>query len=77
MIRVINIKEEVLVTIEIVADVSYAWELIDRYITNTANDLLTPLIRKKIRILFCNLCAVSEIVAIPCTCNMESRRIRH
>ena len=47
MIRVINIKEEVLVTIEIVADVSYAWELIDRYITNTAYDLLTPLIRKK------------------------------
>ena len=32
MIRVINIKEEVLVTIEIVADVSYAWELIGRYI---------------------------------------------
>ncbi len=30
MIRVINIKEEVLITIEIVADVSYAWELIDR-----------------------------------------------
>ena len=76
MIRVINIKEEVLVTIEIVADVSYAWELIDRYITNTANDLLTPLIRQK-RILFRNWSAVSEIVVIPCTCSMASRRIRH
>ena len=39
MIRVINIKEEVLVTIEIVADVSYAWELIDRYITNIVDNL--------------------------------------
>ena len=48
MIRVINIKEEVLITIEIVADVSYAWELIDRYITNTANDLSTPLNHKKL-----------------------------
>ena len=31
MIRVINIKEEVLITIEIVADLSYAWVIIDRY----------------------------------------------
>ena len=31
MIRTINIKEEVLIAIEIVADLSYAWEIIDRY----------------------------------------------
>jgi hypothetical protein len=31
MIRTINIKEEVLVTISFVADLSYAWELIDNY----------------------------------------------
>ena len=31
MIRTINIKEEVLITIEIVADLSYAWDIIDRY----------------------------------------------
>ena len=30
MIRVINIKEEVLITIQIVADLSYAWVIIDR-----------------------------------------------
>ena len=29
MIRVINIKEEVLITIQIVADVSYCWKIID------------------------------------------------
>nr|XP_054772878.1 LOW QUALITY PROTEIN: WASH complex subunit 5-like [Lytechinus pictus] len=31
MIRTINIKEEVLITMQIVADVSYAWEIIDNY----------------------------------------------
>ena len=31
MIRTINIKEEVLITIEIVADLSYAWTLMDSY----------------------------------------------
>ena len=30
MIRVINIKEEVLITIQIVADLSYAWLIVDR-----------------------------------------------
>ena len=29
MIRTINIKEEVLITMQIVGDLSYAWELID------------------------------------------------
>ncbi|XP_076341935.1 WASH complex subunit 5-like isoform X1 [Tachypleus tridentatus] len=31
MLRTINIKEEVLITLHIVADLSYAWELIDSY----------------------------------------------
>lgn len=30
MIRTINIKEEVLITMQIVGDLSYAWQLIDR-----------------------------------------------
>lgn len=33
MIRIVNIKEEVLITIEIVADLSYAWVLMDKYYT--------------------------------------------
>ena len=33
MIRTINIKEEVLITIQIVGDLSYAWDIIDRYIS--------------------------------------------
>lgn len=31
MIRTINIKEEVLITIQIVADLSYAWDIMDSY----------------------------------------------
>ncbi|XP_041358411.1 WASH complex subunit 5-like [Gigantopelta aegis] len=31
MIRTINIKEEVLISIQIVADLSYAWQIIDRH----------------------------------------------
>lgn len=31
MIRTINIKEEVLITIQLVADLSYAWNIIDSY----------------------------------------------
>jgi len=30
MIRIINIKEEILINIQIIADLSYAWEIIDR-----------------------------------------------
>lgn len=33
MIRTINIKEEVLITMQIVGDLSYAWQIIDRYLT--------------------------------------------
>jgi len=32
MIRIINIKEEILINIEIIADLSYAWEIIDRFL---------------------------------------------
>ena len=32
MIRVINISEEVLIQIQIVADLSYAWQIIDRFV---------------------------------------------
>lgn len=35
MIRTINIKEEVLITMQIVGDLSYAWQIIDRYLLIT------------------------------------------
>ncbi|KJE94402.1 strumpellin, variant [Capsaspora owczarzaki ATCC 30864] len=40
MIRTINIKEEVLVNIELIADISYAWEIID---------LFTPFMQESIK----------------------------
>ncbi|CAN7999136.1 unnamed protein product, partial [Ixodes hexagonus] len=40
MLRIINVKEEVLVTLEVIADLSYAWEIIDGY---------TPFMQKGIR----------------------------
>ncbi|XP_037498148.1 WASH complex subunit 5 [Rhipicephalus sanguineus] len=40
MLRVINVKEEVLVTLEVIADLSYAWEIIDSY---------TPFMQKGIK----------------------------
>lgn len=33
MIRTINIKEEVLITMQIVGDLSYAWQIIDRCVS--------------------------------------------
>ncbi|XP_065308366.1 WASH complex subunit 5 [Dermacentor albipictus] len=40
MLRIINVKEEVLVTLEVIADLSYAWEIIDSY---------TPFMQKGIK----------------------------
>lgn len=33
MLRISNVKEEVLVTLEVIADLSYAWDIIDTYTT--------------------------------------------
>ena len=43
MLRTINIKEEVLITISIVADLSYAWEIIDNYTGKTELDHPSPI----------------------------------
>ena len=34
MVRTVNVKEEVLGSMQIVGDLSYAWELINRYVRN-------------------------------------------
>lgn len=58
MIRTINVKEEVLVTISFVADLSYAWELIDNY---------TRRLRVVVSISLTRLVASPSIyVPIPC-----------
>ncbi len=83
MIRVINIKEEVLITIEIVADLSYAWELIDRWSSNYVNISESIFMRGFLVVGFCNsiiavaYCANKHLfdAATQSTCSMVSRKI--
>ncbi|XP_071964498.1 WASH complex subunit 5-like [Antedon mediterranea] len=62
MIRTINIKEEVLITMQIVADLSYAWELIDRY-TNymQAGIKSNPALVTKLRATFLKLASALDL----------------
>lgn len=39
MIRTMNIKEEVLINLQIIGDISYAWELIDYYTSIMQNGI--------------------------------------
>jgi len=32
MLRTVNVKEEILITIQLVADLSYGWEIIVKYV---------------------------------------------
>lgn len=64
MIRTINIKEEVLITIEIVADVSYAWEIIDSYTGFMQQGIKKdPTLVIKLRATFLKL---SSALELPC-----------
>jgi len=39
MIRIVNVKEEILINIQIIADLSYAWETIDRSVQCSLDSL--------------------------------------
>ncbi|KAJ8965671.1 hypothetical protein NQ314_003953 [Rhamnusium bicolor] len=62
MIRNMNIKEDVLITLQIVGDVSYAWELIDSY-TNIMQFGIKrePTLVIKLRAVFLKLASALEI----------------
>ncbi|XP_053393928.1 WASH complex subunit 5-like isoform X2 [Mercenaria mercenaria] len=64
MIRTINIKEEVLIAIEIVADLSYAWEIIDSYTGYMQQGIKEdPTLVIKLRATFLKL---SSALELPC-----------
>ncbi|XP_052274369.1 WASH complex subunit 5-like isoform X2 [Dreissena polymorpha] len=64
MIRTINIKEEVLIVIEIVADLSYAWEIIDSYTENMQKGIMRePQLVIRLRATFIKL---SSALELPC-----------
>lgn len=62
MIRIINIKEEVLITLQIIGDLSYAWELIESY-TNIMQKGIKkePSLVIKLRATFLKLASALEI----------------
>nr|CAB3267669.1 WASH complex subunit strumpellin-like [Phallusia mammillata] len=63
MIRTVNIKEEVLISIEIVADLSYAWTLMDQnYTTNMQQGIKSnPSLVIKLRATFLKLASALEL----------------
>ncbi len=60
MIRTINIKEEVLITMQIVGDLSYAWQLIDSFTSIMQESIrVSPSMVTKLRATFLKLASVS------------------
>ncbi|KAK2181203.1 hypothetical protein NP493_407g06015 [Ridgeia piscesae] len=62
MIRVININEEVLIQIQIVADLSYAWQIIDSYTVFMQQGIKTdPSLVTKLRATFLKLASALDL----------------
>lgn len=62
MIRTINIKEEVMITLQIIGDLSYAWELIDTYTGIMQEGIKKePSLAIKLRATFLKLASALEI----------------
>ncbi|XP_042898977.1 WASH complex subunit 5 [Parasteatoda tepidariorum] len=62
MLRTINIKEEVLITLEMVADLSYAWEIIDSYTKYMQQGIKRdPTLAIKLRATFLKLASALEL----------------
>lgn len=64
MIRYVNIKEDVMATISTISDISYAWEIINDYISSMQSRIKKdPLLIIKIRSTFLKLASILEL---PC-----------
>ncbi|KAG7248462.1 hypothetical protein CRUP_021006, partial [Coryphaenoides rupestris] len=62
MIRTINIKEEVLITMMIVGDLSYAWQLIDSFTTIMQESIrVNPSMVTKLRATFLKLASALDL----------------
>ncbi|CAG9761136.1 unnamed protein product [Ceutorhynchus assimilis] len=62
MIRIMNIKEDVLINLQIIGDVSYAWELIDFYTNIMQNGIKRePKLVIKLRAVFLKLASALEL----------------
>uniref|UniRef100_A0A8C5TR57 WASH complex subunit 5 n=1 Tax=Malurus cyaneus samueli TaxID=2593467 RepID=A0A8C5TR57_9PASS len=62
MIRTINIKEEVLITMQIVGDLSYAWQLIDSFTSIMQDSIrVSPSMVTKLRATFLKLASALDL----------------
>ncbi|GCB74711.1 hypothetical protein scyTo_0003802 [Scyliorhinus torazame] len=62
MIRTINIKEEVLITMQIIGDLSYAWQLIDSYTTIMQEEIrVSPFMVTKLKATFLKLASALDL----------------
>ncbi|CAB4023119.1 WASH complex subunit strumpellin, partial [Paramuricea clavata] len=62
MIRTINIKEEVLIVIQLVADLSYAWIIIDSYTGNMQSGIKkSPSLVRKLRATFLKMASALDL----------------
>uniref|UniRef100_A0A3Q1JJX3 WASH complex subunit 5 n=1 Tax=Anabas testudineus TaxID=64144 RepID=A0A3Q1JJX3_ANATE len=62
MIRTINIKEEVLITMQIVGDLSYAWQIIDSFTTIMQESIrVSPSMVTKLRATFLKLASALDL----------------
>uniref|UniRef100_A0A3Q3BQ39 WASH complex subunit 5 n=1 Tax=Kryptolebias marmoratus TaxID=37003 RepID=A0A3Q3BQ39_KRYMA len=62
MIRTINIKEEVLITMQIVGDLSYAWQIIDSFTTIMQESIrVNPSMVTKLRATFLKLASALDL----------------
>ncbi|XP_048385617.1 WASH complex subunit 5 [Stegostoma tigrinum] len=62
MIRTINIKEEVLISMQIIGDLSYAWQLIDSYTTIMQEGIrVSPFMVTKLKATFLKLASALDL----------------
>ncbi|XP_065061996.1 WASH complex subunit 5-like [Rhopilema esculentum] len=62
MIRTINIKEEVMITVQIVGDLSYAWEIMDSYTLLMQQGIKSsPTLVKKLRATFLKMASALDL----------------
>ena len=61
MIKISNVKEETVINLDIVGDLSYAWELIDAYTTKMQEGIkATPSLVSKLRATFLKLASAMD-----------------
>lgn len=71
MIRIVNVKEEIMVTLSIVADISYGWDIINNYVDLMQEGIKAdPRCVLKLRSTFLKLASILGILDIVYACRI-------